>query len=92
MSADLSSFARDISAPARGGFAVTKSDVTIFDNEGPNHPPARALYVDGTGDLVIRFVDGSIVTFVGVPAGSLLPIHVDQVRAATTATNILGLF
>jgi hypothetical protein len=90
--ADLTQFARDISAPARGAFAITKSDSLVFDNAGGDPPPARAIYVGGTGDLVVRFVDGSIVTFVGVPAGSLLPIHVDQVRAATTATNILGLF
>ena len=63
MGVELSNFARPIDAPARGAFAVTKSDVTVFDNQGPNNPPARAIYVGGTGDLVVRMVDGSIVTF-----------------------------
>ena len=70
--------------PAHGAVAVTKSDVTVI-------PPTRALYVGTAGDLTVRMVDGQTVTFIGVTAG-IIPIQVDQVRAATTASNILALY
>ena len=92
MAVDLSNFARPIDAPARGGFAITKSDATVFDNQNSNPPPPRAVYVGGAGDLVVRMVDGSIVTLKAVPAGSMLPINIDQVRAATTATDVVGFY
>ena len=93
MAVDLSALARDISAPARGGFAVTPSNSTTFDNVGPNNPPARSLYVGGAGNVAVRFVDGSTVTFTAVPAGMILPVHVDRVLATgTTATGIVGLY
>ena len=70
--------------PAHGAVAVTKSDATVI-------PPTRALYVGTAGDLTVRMVDGQTVTFIGVTAG-IIPIQVDQVRSATTASNILALY
>ena len=91
--ANLSAFARGMSDPARGAFAVTKSDVTVFDNVSPNPPPARSLYVGGTGDVAVQFVDGTTAIFKAVPTGFILPIHVNKVLATgTTATAILGLY
>lgn len=67
--------------------AVVKSDVTVFA------PGTSALWVGGAGDVVVRMTkDQSTVTFTAVPAGSLLKISVDQVKAATSATNIVRLF
>lgn len=75
----------DETVSARGGAAVTKSDSTVFT-------PTRALWVGGTGDVVVTFIDGtSPITLSAVPAGTLLPIEVTQVLNATTATLITAL-
>ncbi len=68
--------------------AVTKSDVTVFTN------PTGALWVGGVGDVAVRmYGNATNVTFTAVPAGSLLPISVDQVLSAgTSATNIVRLW
>lgn len=73
-------------SPAYGAAAVTKSDTTIVG--------ARSLYIGGAGDLAIIPVDGgsTTVTFVGVPAGTIMPVYAWKVMAATTATNIVALY
>lgn len=64
--------------------AVTPNDSTVVE--------FRALYVGGFGDVVVKMVGDSVaVTFSSVPAGTILPIAVQRVMAATTATNIVGL-
>jgi hypothetical protein len=72
--------------PARTALAVTPSDsadLTLI---------ARALYVGGAGNLSVDTVGGDTVSFVGVQAGSFLPVRVRRVRATgTTATNIVAL-
>ena len=71
---------------ASGGAAVTKSDTTDLG-------VTRALWVGGAGDLAVQFVDSATtVTLTGVPAGTLLPIQVTKVMAATTATSIVALY
>jgi DNA-binding beta-propeller fold protein YncE len=71
--------------PARKYVAVTKSDTTVYD--------FRALYVGGTGNVVIRAPGSSTsVTFSGVPGGTILPIAGEKVMDATTATNIVALY
>lgn len=72
--------------PARRASAVTPSDSTVLN--------ARAVYVGGAGDLVVELPgnDGAAVTFVAVPAGSLLPIRAVRIRAATTATSVVALY
>jgi len=53
----------------------------------------RAVYVGGTGDVAVTMQDGGSVTFVGVPAGTLLPIRVKIVKATgTDATAIIALW
>ena len=53
----------------------------------------RSIYVGTAGDLVVVMAgDGAEVTFTGIPAGSLLPIAVTQVKAATTASDIVALY
>ncbi len=68
--------------------AVTKSDATVFTN------PTGALWVGGVGDVAVRmYGNATSVTFTAVPAGSLLPITVDQVLSTgTSATNIVRLW
>lgn len=53
--------------------------------------PIRSLYVGGTGDVVIQDMTGANITFKAVPVGTLLPVVCQQVRAATTATFLVGL-
>ncbi len=71
---------------ASGGAAVTASDSTDLGR-------VRALWVGGAGNLAVQFVDtATTVTITGVPAGTLLPIQVNKVMAATTATSIVALY
>lgn len=68
--------------PGRHGLAITPSDTTVI-------PQCRAVYVGGTGDLVVTHRDDlATTTYKAVPAGSLLPLDVRLIMAATTATNI----
>lgn len=68
--------------PATLAAAVTPSDSTALTS--------RAVWVGGAGDLSVRLsgAASTTVVFTAVPAGSLLPISVVRVMAATTATNI----
>lgn len=74
------------SSPWRRAFAVTPDDGADLANV------SRGLYVGGAGNVsVILADDNSPVTFVGVSAGTMLPVWVKRVRATgTTATSILG--
>lgn len=76
-----------VDAPASSAFVITKSDDTVFSQ------PTRAVWVGGTGDLAVKMVDETTLTFTAVPAGVLLPIRVQKVLSTgTTATNIVGLY
>jgi len=74
-------------APSSEPVAVTKSDSTTYN------PPFRGLYVGGAGDVAVKAPGQSTaVTFVGVPAGTILPVKAALVMSTnTTATNIVGL-
>ena len=76
----------DATVSARGAVAVTKSDETILNC-------TRALYVGGSGNVAVKMIEGQTVTFVGVIAGTVLPIQVTQVLSTgTSATSILALY
>lgn len=78
-------------AQARSAFAITKSDDTNYLT-GASQVVPKALYIGTTGDLTVQLVgDAGTVVFKAVPAGSVLPIRVQRVLAATTAADILGL-
>lgn len=72
--------------------AVTPHDTNELAAVGGR--TCRALYVGATGNVaVILRGDSAAVTFVGVPAGTLLPVNAKVVRStATTATSIVALF
>jgi hypothetical protein len=77
---------RNIEAEGLGkAAAVTKSDTTDLGR-------TRAVWVGGTGNLVVTMADGNDATFTAVPAGSWLWIQVQKVKNATTATNIVALY
>lgn len=71
---------------ARDAFAVSKSDTTVYN------PPFDALYIGGAGDVAVKTAAGRTETFSAAPAGTVIPISVQQVMSTnTTATLILGL-
>lgn len=76
-----------LSSPATNGEAVTPSDSVSLTKT------SRALYVGGAGTVVAVMKDGTTLTFVGVTAGTVLPIRVTRVNSTnTTATSIVALY
>ena len=75
----------DVVSPARKFAPITPADTALA-------VIPKALYIGGAGNLVVYEADGTTaVTFV-VQSGAVLPVRVSQVRAATTATGIIGLY
>lgn len=75
-----------IESPASRAEAVTPSDSTDITRN------SRGIYVGGAGNLAVTMVGGGNVTFVGVAAGTILPIRVSRVLStSTTATSIVAL-
>lgn len=52
-----------------------------------NGNPGCYLYVGGAGDLKVTTVGQDIVTFYGVPAGTVLPIQVVKVHLTDTVAD-----
>lgn len=76
-----------ISAPPENAFVVTPNDTADLS------ATSRALYVGTAGNLAVTTSGGQSVTFVGVAAGTLLPLRVDRVLASgTTASSIVALW
>lgn len=77
--------ASSVAGPVSGGAqAITASDSTLYD------PPLRAIYIGGTGTVVIEHGDNSVATMTNVPVGWLPVSNIYKVKAATTATGIVG--
>ena len=75
-----------LDSPAESVESVTPHDTTELTIV------SRALYVGVAGDVAVLMSDDTTSTFVGVLAGSILPIRVKRVNATgTTATSILSL-
>lgn len=82
----FSTYPNALGRPARGGFAITKSNTVDFDD------PTQAIYVGTTGDVAVVGIDDSVVTYVGVPAGAILPVQAKRVNSTnTTASNLVGM-
>ena len=76
--------------PARNAQAIIPGDT----GNGPDNGEVefcRGVYIGGDGNLTVILEDDVLpTTFVGVVAGSLLPIRVSRVMSTnTTATNIV---
>jgi hypothetical protein len=73
-------------APAAYAVAITPADTDLANI-------TRSIYVGTAGSLVvIMCTGGASVTFTNVPAGSVLPIMVKRITAATTAGGIVALY
>jgi len=70
-----------VNSSAQDGVAVTKSDSTelVFD----------ALYIGGSGDVVITNNAGNVITYTAVSGGAFFPVSGNRVMAATSATDIV---
>jgi hypothetical protein len=71
-----------------GAFSITPSDTVNLQN-------VAVVYVGGAGDIKVTTANGDVVTFVGLVAGSVLPVQVLRVWAAgsgTTATSLVGIY
>lgn len=72
------------------------TDITPADSDLASDHFTRAIYVGGTGNLAVRMAgsEGDIdVVFKAIPAGTILPIRVRQIRSTlTTATLIIALW
>lgn len=77
-----------IDSPAENAAAVSKDD----DNDLPT--ATRALYIGGDGNVSVDMVGGQeSIVFVGLTAGTILPIRATRVNSTgTTATNIVALW
>lgn len=72
----------NIFASATSSGAVTKDDDTVLDY--------NALYIGGAGNISIDHTEGgTAVVYVGLLAGSILPVSGVRVNAATTAESIV---
>ena len=71
---------------AGSAIALTKSDTTVIAE-------TFGLYVGGAGDVNVTMKDGRNALFVGVPAGTVLPIQVTKLLStSTSATSVLALY
>lgn len=78
---------RSPEAAATGIETVTPSDSAELGTI------SRALYVGVTGNVAVVMMDGTSGILVAVPAATMLPIRVRQVKATgTTATSIVSLY
>jgi hypothetical protein len=68
--------------------AVTPSDVT----DGPFDDNFDAIYIGGSGNLVVVREDDVAVTFSGLSAGIILRVRGKRINSTdTTATNLVAL-
>lgn len=74
-----------------GRTARTFSPVTPADTDLPGGE-CSALYVGTGGDVSCLDSLSATVVFKNVPSGSVLPVRTVQVKAATTATDIVALY
>jgi hypothetical protein len=66
---------------------------TFTSSDTVDLPTPSVIYVGGTGNVKVTTAQGDETTFVGVLAGSVLPVQVIRVWAAgTNATNMLRVY
>lgn len=71
--------------PARKLYAITPGVTDLTPNN------IYGIYVGGAGNVTVLAIgDTATQTFTGVPVGTILPVRVKQVTAAT-ATGLIGL-
>jgi hypothetical protein len=75
-----------LTSPAERAEAIVPSDAIDLPRA------TRALYVGQGGDVALRMVSGTTVTFTGMQGGMIYPLRVARVLASgTTAAGLVGL-
>lgn len=73
--------------PGARHYSITPHDSTNFAIS------FRAIYVGGAGNVSLVDTAGTAVTYVGVPAGTVLPMRGLRVNSTnTTATSLVGIY
>lgn len=67
-------------------FSVSESDTVDFR---PGFV-ADALYIGGTGNLVVEMEDGATATFLTVPVG-IFPVRCRKLLTASTVTGVVAM-
>jgi len=87
MADNFDDYTQGLDSPAFNAAAVTPNDGADLPTD------ARSLFVGGAGNIQVTTTGGDTVTFIGVLAGSILPVRVSRVwSTSTTATNIVALY
>jgi hypothetical protein len=75
-------------------FTAGGENYTIYQasSQTSNGNPGCYLYVGSAGNIKVTTVGQDIVTFGGVPTGTVLPIQVVKVHSDTQATKIIALW
>ncbi len=72
--------------------AISKSDTVNFDasvsTSGGGVKPCDAIYVGGTGIVVVVFQDGSTCNFTAA-VGEILPVRAIRVNSTTTSATLM---
>jgi len=77
-------YERNDSGSSKNHASITPSDSTVYD------PRPRALRIGAAGNVAVRDVDGTDITY-AVSAGEVLAFSASRVLATgTTATGIVG--
>jgi len=74
----------ELDSPAYDAFPITANGSTL-------ETTTRAIYVGTGGTVVAVMASGGTVTFSGVQDGQILPIRVQAVGAASSASGLIGL-
>lgn len=76
-----------------GGAVIVPVSGSTFDDASSENPEfgfvAGGVYVGGVGSLVLKTVDGSVLTFES--ASGFIPGLVSAVSASSTATGLIAL-
>lgn len=87
MANNFDDYRTELDSPAEDAEAVIPSDSTDLARV------SRALWVGGAGNVAAEMKSGNVVTFVAVPAGTILPCRVARVNSTnTTASDIVALY
>lgn len=80
--------------PGAGIVEITQSDANDIAKSNLTGEYPRAIWVGGDGNVKITAADGSVGTFEGVTAGTLLPVQTRRVwdNGTTVTAAIIGIY
>jgi hypothetical protein len=65
----------------------------VTTNDSVNLSSPSVIYVGTSGNVQVTTANGDVVTFTGVPSGSVIPVQVIRVWAtSTTALNMIRIY